>query len=147
MSSRSLAVAGAGALCGLAAVVIEAPHCSHHRPELGVALRAADPGTPPLRLFSCGHDCGRPIPNADPRFLVSLRYDMCATDSAVDPGLDMVNGALCNDCDFAAEDVEILAESQCNSNKNSVQVGQCTAYSCYLWHRAARVCRRFGVVS
>eukprot|EP00955_Chlamydomonas_euryale_P072428 361399-Chlamydomonas_euryale.AAC.1 len=75
MSSRSGAAAGAVALCGLAAAVIEAPHCSHYRPNLGVALRAADPGlgTPPPQLFSRGHDWGRPIPYADPHFLMSLR--------------------------------------------------------------------------
>eukprot|EP00955_Chlamydomonas_euryale_P118847 366563-Chlamydomonas_euryale.AAC.4 len=45
------------------------------QPDLGVALRATDPGfgTPPPRLFSRGHDWERPMPNADPHFLVSLR--------------------------------------------------------------------------
>eukprot|EP00955_Chlamydomonas_euryale_P081466 363581-Chlamydomonas_euryale.AAC.3 len=49
-----------------------APHCSHYRPDLGVAFRAADPGlgTPPPRLFSRDHAWGRPIPNANPYFLV-----------------------------------------------------------------------------
>eukprot|EP00955_Chlamydomonas_euryale_P110631 366010-Chlamydomonas_euryale.AAC.9 len=93
MSSRSWAVAGAVALCGLAAAVIEAPHCSHYRPDLGVALRPADPalGT----AFQQRPRLGTPDPHC--RFDMPIRYiyevGTLPTDLVGSAGVD-VRGAL-----------------------------------------------------
>eukprot|EP00955_Chlamydomonas_euryale_P085405 364096-Chlamydomonas_euryale.AAC.12 len=44
--------------------------------------------------------------------------------SSTDPGLGLVNGALCNDCDFAAEDVvEVIASGKASVTSHLVEAG------------------------
>eukprot|EP00955_Chlamydomonas_euryale_P057316 356721-Chlamydomonas_euryale.AAC.9 len=75
MSSRSGAVAKAVALCGRAAAVIEAPQCSHCRPDrCRITSRRPGFGDAPVATFQPRPRLGTPAPNADPHFLVSLRY-------------------------------------------------------------------------
>eukprot|EP00955_Chlamydomonas_euryale_P003714 39120-Chlamydomonas_euryale.AAC.2 len=41
---------------------------------------------------------------------------------AVDPGSGLVNGALCNDCDLAAEDMEVVASGKASVKSKEQRV-------------------------